>query len=158
MPTGGTRSRRFWQNLERLKAAGFAEKFSVALYVGDVSRATDCVEAVELATKRFGKLDAVMRWPAMLSTTDWSELDVEEFSRVNAVNVTGSFLIAQVAARHMVERKAGSIVLCMSGAVLFGGVGGPSGAGGPRVCLLQSGNHWLGSFFVTFVGAKGHPC
>ena len=47
-----------------------------------------------------------------------------------AVNVTGSFLIAQAAARPMVERGRGAIVLTTSTSVLQGVTGGEA-QGGP---------------------------
>jgi hypothetical protein len=47
------------------------------------------------------------------------------------VNTTGSFLIAQAAARHMLPRKFGAIVLASSTSVVGGTTGGPAGSGGP---------------------------
>jgi NAD(P)-dependent dehydrogenase (short-subunit alcohol dehydrogenase family) len=40
-----------------------------------------------------------------------TEMDVATFERVMSVNVTGSWLVARSAARKMIERKSGSIVL-----------------------------------------------
>lgn len=101
------------------------------LVAADVSRPADCSGAVERAVSRFGKLDAVLHWAAVHSIAHWTELTAEECNRVLAVNVTGSFLIAQAAARHMLPRKAGAIVLTSSTSTIAGPIGGAAGNGGP---------------------------
>jgi NAD(P)-dependent dehydrogenase (short-subunit alcohol dehydrogenase family) len=97
----------------------------------DVSREEDCRVAADRAISRFGKIDAVLHWAAKHSRTYWSELTAEEFNHLLAVNTTGSFLIAQAAARHMLPRKSGAIVLASSTSVIAGTTGGPAGSGGP---------------------------
>src|SRR6476469_2430619 len=95
----------------------------------DVSREEDCRAAAHKAVSRFGKIDAVLHWAAKHSTTYWSDLTAEEFNRILAVNTTGSFLIAQAAARHMLPRKCGAIVLASSTSIIAGTTGGPTGSG-----------------------------
>lgn len=129
----------FGRTMERLKEIVSERADAFALFAGDVSEAADCAAAVDLALKQFGRLNSVIHWAATHSSAFWSELDAEEFNRVLATNLTGSFLIAQAAARHMVQRNAGSIVLCTSGAVLFGGVGGQTGAGGAAYVASKAG-------------------
>ena len=97
----------------------------------DISRAEDCRDAVQRTVSRFGKIDALIHWAAKHSSTPWTELKTEEFNRILAINVTGSFLIAQAAAEHMVARKSGAIVLTSSTAINAGTMGGPTGSGGP---------------------------
>jgi 3-oxoacyl-[acyl-carrier protein] reductase len=98
----------------------------------DISRKEDCRAAADRAISRFGKIDAVLHWAAKHSTTYWSDLvTAEEFNRILAVNTTGSFLIAQAAARRMLPRKSGAIVLASSTSVIAGTTGGPAGSGGP---------------------------
>ena len=141
------------RTMERFKEIVSERADAFALFAGDVSEAADCAAAVDLALKQFGRLDSVIHWAATHSSAFWSELDAEEFNRVLATNLTGSFLIAQAAARHMVQRNAGSIVLCTSGAVLFGGVGGQTGAGGAAYVASKAGIIGSG----TLVGARAWP-
>jgi NAD(P)-dependent dehydrogenase (short-subunit alcohol dehydrogenase family) len=100
-------------------------------FVGDVSRSEDCTAAVDVALRRYGKLDALIHWGALHSHRHWSALEADEFNRVLAVNVTGSFLIAQAAARAMQPRQQGAIVLCSSSSIIAGPIGGQAGSGGP---------------------------
>lgn len=97
---------------------------------GDVSEPAACEAAVAIAVKRFGALDALTHWGAAHSSARWDELGADECNRVMAVNVTGSFLMSQAAARHMTERGTGAIVLTTSTSVLHGVTGG-RGQGGP---------------------------
>jgi 3-oxoacyl-[acyl-carrier protein] reductase len=96
----------------------------------DISREEDCQAAAQRAISRFGKIDALLHWAAKHSRTYWSELTAEEFNRLLAVNTTGSFLIAQAAARQMLPRKFGAIVLASSTAVIASTTGGQAGSGG----------------------------
>jgi 3-oxoacyl-[acyl-carrier protein] reductase len=115
---------------ERLQSALGGPGERLERFRGDVSSPADCREAVERAAGRFGTLDALIHWGAMHSSARWDELTAEECNRVLAVNVTGSFLIAQAAARHMARQRRGAIVLTTSTSVLFGATGG-QGQGGP---------------------------
>ncbi len=102
----------------------------LVLHAGDVSDPAACADVVAVALERFAALDALIHWGAAHSSARWDELGAEECNRVMAVNVTGSFLIAQAAARPMVERGQGAIVLTTSTSVLQGVTGG-AGQGGP---------------------------
>lgn len=103
----------------------------LALQAGDISRTEACAAAVEAAVERFGRLDAVIHWAARHSIKTWDELTADEFNHLLAINVTGSFLIAQAAARHMRQYGRGAIVLTSSTAVIHAPIGGPAGNGGP---------------------------
>ena len=102
----------------------------LVLHTGDVSDPVACADVIAVALERFAALDALIHWGATHSSARWDELDAEECNRVMAVNVTGSFLIGQAAARPMVERGQGAIVLTTSTSVLHGVTGG-AGQGGP---------------------------
>jgi len=145
----------FGRTMDRLKEAIPDQADRIVLFSGDVSEAGDCAAAVDLAVKQFGRLDSIIHWAATHSSAFWTELDAGEFNRVLATNLTGSFLVAQAAARHMVERKSGSIVLCTSGAVLFGGVGGQNGAGGAAYVASKAGVIGLMRSLARALGPHG---
>lgn len=95
----------------------------------DVADAGACAEAVDAVRRAFGRLDALIHMAAVHSTGTWREVGPEEFNRVLAVNVTGSFNIAKACAEAMMA-AGGAIVLASSGSMNVGGVGG-HGRGGP---------------------------
>ena len=77
----------------------------VACDVGDAGAVRNLVEATIAA---FGPIDILVNNAAILAAKDFLELEEADFDRVLRTNLKGSFLCAQAAARHMVERvKAG---------------------------------------------------
>ena len=128
---------------------------SLERIAADVSRADACEAAVARAVARFGKLDAVIHWAAIHSTAAWDELTAEAMNRVLAVNVTGSFLMAQAAARHMTPRGKGVIVLCASTSVVNGSIGGPPGNGGPAYVTSKAAITGLVRSLARALGPKG---
>jgi 3-oxoacyl-[acyl-carrier protein] reductase len=116
---------------ETVLAALPAKATNVEAIACDVSRAADCGAAVASTLKRFGTLDALIHCAAIHSSTFWTELSAEEFNRVLAVNVTGSFLISQAVGKHLEAQKLGAIVMTASTTVIAAGVGGAAGSGGP---------------------------
>jgi 3-oxoacyl-[acyl-carrier protein] reductase len=100
------------------------------LLAGDVSQADSCGYAVSRTVDRFGRIDALVHCAAVLSDAPWDALTAEDMNQTLGVNVTGSFLIAQAAARAMQGRGRGAIVLAGSDSVLSAPAGG-GGAAGP---------------------------
>ena len=121
----------------------------------DVSDEAQCVAAVAETVDRFGALDALCHFAAIHSTEDWQGLTAEEFNRVLAVNVTGSFLIARAAAAHMKDHGGGAIVLTSSGSVQMSGVGGGSGRGGPAYVSSKAGIYGLNRALARSLGPFG---
>jgi NAD(P)-dependent dehydrogenase (short-subunit alcohol dehydrogenase family) len=59
-------------------------------------------------------LSALIHFAGIHHTKIWKEVDAADFTRVIAVNVTGSFLLAQAGAETMRE-TGGAVVLTASG-------------------------------------------
>ena len=127
---------------------------SLIPFAGDVASPEDCERAVAAAVERFGGLDALIHFAGIHSKTPWSALGAEEFNRVLAVNVTGSFLMSQAAAKPMIAQGGGSIVLTGSGIVHVGGVGG-GGTGGPAYASSKAAIIALTRSLARSFGADG---
>lgn len=140
---------------EALAASLPADHPNLALCSADVSRADDCQAAVTAALDRFGKLDALLHWAAAHSSTFWTELGAEEFNRILAVNVTGSFLMSQAVGRVLAERKQGAIVLTASTTVIAAGVGGTAGSGGPAYIASKAAITGLVRTMARALGPSG---
>ena len=122
----------------------------------DVSNAEDCERAVDTAVQRFGRLDAMIHFAAIHSSAPWRDLGADEFNRVLAVNVTGSFLMSQAAAKPMIEQGGGSIVLTASGIVHVGGAGG-DGRGRAGLCEFQGRDRRAHAFARPFARRGRDP-
>ena len=93
--------------LERLPALAGA----VAADVADLAQVrTAFAQAVE----RMGGVDVLINNAGISIRHPFLEITPEEWDRVLAVNLTGVFYVAQTAARHMVERGSGVILMTAS--------------------------------------------
>jgi NAD(P)-dependent dehydrogenase (short-subunit alcohol dehydrogenase family) len=139
---------------DRMREALGDDNPQLFLLGGDVSVPDHCEEAVAVAVDRYGALDALIHCGAAHSSARWDELDAAEMNRVLAVNVTGTFLIAQAAAGHMTTRGSGAIVLTTSASVLHGVTGG-NGQGGPAYVSSKGAVIALTRSLARALGPKG---
>jgi NAD(P)-dependent dehydrogenase (short-subunit alcohol dehydrogenase family) len=89
----------------------------------DVSDETQCRALVARTIERFGKIDILVNNAALyapLPTLKVTEMDVELWDKVMAVNIRGPFLMTKHVAPHMIARKYGKIVNIGSGTVARG--------------------------------------
>jgi NAD(P)-dependent dehydrogenase (short-subunit alcohol dehydrogenase family) len=98
----------------------------VSLVPGDVSRSEDVERATRAAADRFGGLDVLFANAGVEGRLSaLTELTLEDWERVQAVNARGVFLCVKHAAPLLARRGGGSMVLTSSVA----GVNGSAGLG-----------------------------
>lgn len=89
-----------------LEGSGY-EALAVACDVTD----TDAVDRmIEAAVERFGEIDILVNNAGLSVNLPAEEEPVEDFNRVMAINVTGTFLCAQRCGRIMIKAGKGSII------------------------------------------------
>lgn len=71
-------------------------------------------------TERHGRIDVLVNSAGIRDVSPALELDAEQWARVLAVNLTGSFLCAQAAGAAMTAQGAGSIIMISSVAGVVG--------------------------------------
>jgi NAD(P)-dependent dehydrogenase (short-subunit alcohol dehydrogenase family) len=103
--------------------AKIAAELGAAYQVGDVSKAADVAAFVQAAVDRYGRLDGAFNNAAMGQAGRLDEVPEEEFDRVMAVNVKGTWLCLREEVKAMTG--GGSIVNVSS----IGGLRGSSGMG-----------------------------
>lgn len=82
-----------------------------ARYVpADVTKKADLDRLMDTAVSEFGKLDICIANAALADYGDIMDTTEETFDRVYAVNVKGTFLTDQAAARRMIPNKYGVII------------------------------------------------
>ena len=74
----------------------------------NVADAASVTSAIEFARKSFGRLDVVVNAAGVIKRQPSLEMTPEEFRRIVDVNLTGSFLVAQAAARVMKDQSPGA--------------------------------------------------
>ena len=80
----------------------------------DVSKRAEVEAAVNAAVERFGRLDILLNNAGIFPRAAALELDDETWDAVLSVNLKGTFLCSQVAARAMVERGEGGRIVSMT--------------------------------------------
>jgi NAD(P)-dependent dehydrogenase (short-subunit alcohol dehydrogenase family) len=89
---------------------------------GDVTDREDVERAVAAAQETFGSLDILVNNSGATWGAPPTEMPPEQFDRVLAVNVGGTFLMSQAVGRRMIERgSGGTIINVASIAALVGG-------------------------------------
>ena len=96
-----------------------ARTSEAAARVCDVCDPKQCRAAVEACVQRFGHLDALVNMAGILRMKHTLEVTPEEWSRILAVNLSGTFYMCQAALPHLLESK-GNIVNAASTAVFAG--------------------------------------
>ena len=91
---------------------------------GDISDTEEARSVVSRAAGELGGMDIVVSNAGLYPSHAFLEMDINDWDRVMAVNVRGTFLICQAAAQQMVKNKqAGVIVTISSGSARFARIG-----------------------------------
>jgi NAD(P)-dependent dehydrogenase (short-subunit alcohol dehydrogenase family) len=90
----------------------------------DVTVKAEVVEMVSRSVAEFGKVDILVNNAMVSSFKPFVRLSEEEWDRTLAVNLKGTFLCSQAAARNMIKNGWGRIINIAS--VCSGGAGGAS--------------------------------
>jgi NAD(P)-dependent dehydrogenase (short-subunit alcohol dehydrogenase family) len=118
----------------------------------DVTDDDSVRDTIATVVARFGRLDIMVNNAGVLqrrTPTDVDELELDDFLRVMAVNVTGVFLCMKHALRHMKPQGSGSIINLSSTA------GMKPGPGGAAYCSSKSTVLGLTKTVALEVAAKG---
>jgi NAD(P)-dependent dehydrogenase (short-subunit alcohol dehydrogenase family) len=125
-------------------AAAIGE-FAVPM-IGDVADPAFAANLVETCVGRYGRLDIAFANAGISGgATHLLELTLEEWTEVLRINLVGTFLLVQAAARRMVEQGEGAILCTASVAGLRSGAGGTpySASKAGVVSLVQTSAYQL---------------
>lgn len=89
----------------------------------DVADPESIRAAVEQAERRHGDIDILVNAAGVSSERYWDELDLAEWNRVLAVNLTGTFLVCKEVIPGMVRRGTGRIINIASQLAIKGAPG-----------------------------------
>jgi len=79
----------------------------------DVSRAADVAALFDAAKRQFGRVDVVVSNGGVMKTAPIAQMSPEDFDRMIAVNLRGTFLLMAEASRHL-EREGRFVALSSS--------------------------------------------
>lgn len=116
----------------------------------DVAHTDDAQRLVETAVATFGRLDVLVTCAGIFHATPLDEITAAEWDRVQAVNLKGTFLVAQAALRVMIPHRSGRIVTVASLAGQTGGIGA-----GASYAASKAGVVALTKSIARFAGPHG---
>ncbi len=114
----------------------------------DISRREDLEQFVHDVLNHFPSLDILVTCAGICPVTGILEVNEEEWDRVLAVNVKGTFFAVQAVLPHMIKRNHGKIICIGSLAAQNGGI-----ASGPSYVASKGAIHSL----VKHLGKKMAP-
>ena len=97
---------------------------TASAFTADVADAGDCAAQVAETIQRYGRIDIAVNNAGVAMHRLALDTSLEDWERVLRINLTGSFLIAQAAARHMVAQGSGRIIQIGSISGQRGNMGG----------------------------------
>jgi NAD(P)-dependent dehydrogenase (short-subunit alcohol dehydrogenase family) len=97
-----------------LKEFGRDFEGRATIHQGNVSKPEDCHRVVKEALAEHGRIDILVNNAGITMDKMAMKMSVEEWNTVLAVNLSGSFYMAQPALEHMVERGTGRIIFVSS--------------------------------------------
>jgi NAD(P)-dependent dehydrogenase (short-subunit alcohol dehydrogenase family) len=89
----------------------------LALVDGDIGQFETAKEVVELATRRFGSIDAVVANAGVFIAKPFTEYTAEEFRVLVSTNLAGFVYITQLAVRKMLAQKSGGSIVSITAAL-----------------------------------------
>jgi len=94
--------------------AQFGDQGSASIHQGNIADPQDCQRVVQEVLDRYGRLDILVNNAGITIDKLAMKMSVEDWNTVIAVNLSGSFYMAQPALTHMVERGTGRIIFVSS--------------------------------------------
>jgi 3-oxoacyl-[acyl-carrier protein] reductase len=116
----------------------------------DVTSAASCGRLVEQAVEAHGGLDVLVTSAGIFHSTPFDRIGEDEWDRIQAVNLKGTFLACQAALRVMVPNRRGRIVTIASLAGQAGGL-----AAGAGYAASKAGVVALTKSIARFAGPHG---
>jgi 3-oxoacyl-[acyl-carrier protein] reductase len=113
----------FLEDAERAAAAIRAAGGAALAVRTDISRPEDTVAMAEAVAREFGGIDGLVNNASLMSSLPrrpWTEIPLDEWDRVMAVDLRGLFLCCRAVYPHLKRRGKGKIVNVSSGRVLEG--------------------------------------
>lgn len=75
---------------------------------GDVAEPGEMARLFDATEERFGGVDAVVHTAGIMLLAPFAEMEMDDFDRMHRVNVRGTFVVSQLAARRL--RPGGALI------------------------------------------------
>jgi len=137
-------------DLNEEAATAVAEELAAHYVAADVSKPDQARRVVEETVARVGGLDLLVTCAGAFHSTSLDQIEVDEWDRIQAVNLRSVFLVAQAALAVMIPRRSGRIITVASLAGQSGGL-----AAGAGYAASKAGVAALTKSIARFAGPHG---
>ena len=93
------------------KAGAFEPSDSLALVDGSISEAATAAKIADVATHKFGSIDALVNNAGIYLSKAFTDYTVDDLRALITVNIEGFLYISQLAIKHMLAQKAGGSIV-----------------------------------------------
>jgi 2-deoxy-D-gluconate 3-dehydrogenase len=100
--------------------AATARGGSALAHVTDVTDPSSVDGLVAATLARFARIDIIVNNAGVLTSVPFLDQDVEDWDRIVATNLRGTFLVTQAAGRHLVAQGSGKVINIASNFALNG--------------------------------------
>ena len=99
-------------NKASLKKA--ADKIGAQYLAADISKRCDLEKVVQTCVDHFGKIDVILNNAGVAKNQEFLDISDEDYDSVLNVNLKGTFMGVQTAARQMIKQGSGGVIINMS--------------------------------------------
>ena len=92
-------------------------------YVVDVTNFEDVTEKVKEVIEDFGEIDVLVNNAGITRDNFLTKMEIDDWNKVIAINLTGTFNCAKAVAPYMIEKNKGNIVNVSSVVGVYGNIG-----------------------------------
>ena len=108
-------------NLEKVRQQAEKIDANATFLKLDITEEEEWISVLDETVKRFGRLDILVNSAGMVLIADVEQITLEDWRKVHAVNLDGTFLGCKHGVRFMKEFGAGSIINLSSVSGMIGG-------------------------------------
>lgn len=98
------------EKLREVKTEAVRQGLEIDYTLSDVSREEDCMAAVDVALRKFGKVDVLFNNAGVLHPGTTHETPTAVWEKTFDINVRGAWLMSKFVIPHMLGRRRGRIV------------------------------------------------
>src|SRR6266446_3208415 len=96
----------------------------LALIDGDIGQFETAQKVAELATRKFGSIDAVVANAGIFSVKPFTDYTAEDFRALVATNLSGFIYVAQLAVKQMQAQESGGSIVSITASLVDNPIAG----------------------------------